>query len=161
MKKLFPMRISVIMTFCILLFFSCTSDLELPPLPPPDSIEQGSSSSFSNSSSGTSNSSSSFVFCQIESNCVPLPEANCIYPVGLVVPSCELTCELSVHIVHPEVAIHPQPVVKCNDIEVSRDIIWTPEDLIFTSADTEPQSVSAKVPNCNNATANCGEVIVF
>lgn len=157
--KLFTWRISIIMTFCIPLFFSCTSDLELPP--PPGSFEQGSSSSFSSSSSsGTSSSSSSFVFCQIESNCILLPEANCIYP-GSIVPSCGLTCDISSHIVYQGVAINPPPVVRCNGVEVSRDIIWTPENLIFTSADADFQSVSAKVPNCNNATANCGSVIVF
>ena len=53
--------ISLSAVFCVALLFSCTSDIELPPLPPPDSPEEqvSSSSVVQNSSSSFSSSSSS------------------------------------------------------------------------------------------------------
>jgi len=118
-----------------------------------------SSSSVALATPSSSSLPEGLVLCQIGSQCKPYDSSMCDM-VGTIVPSCSLTCDMPSPIptVTKNSAMTPQPTVKCNGNVISSGITWTPSNLIFTSVGS--QTLSAKVENCNNATASCGTVDV-
>ncbi|MCL2260328.1 MAG: hypothetical protein FWC15_03125 [Fibromonadales bacterium] len=132
---------------------------------PVDVCPASSSSVAVSSSSGVSSLSSSssviltgYEYCQIYSSCIETPEVTCLIAGGTPVASCNLTCSMSATTGIYGTRITPDPIVECNDFVVSSGITWTPTNLIPTSSGSV--AVSAKVANCNNATAICGTIEV-